>query len=89
MNPHKTYLQGDLGKWYDDMMIWNDNQHQKLIYNFTKFYNIHWSHKELCNIGWGIWTQFWPKGSGKEEIEQANLSSQVYLPREPMLNLTL
>lgn len=31
-------------------------QHQKLRHDFVKFYNICWSHKELLNIGQGIWT---------------------------------
>lgn len=45
-------------------------EHQKLICDFAKFHNIHWSRKESFNIGWGIWTQVWP---GRLEFERTNL----------------
>lgn len=45
-------------------------EHQKLICDFVKFHNIHWSRKESFNIGWGIWTQVWP---GRLEFERTNL----------------
>lgn len=57
--------QNDAYKWK------TQQQHQNLIDDFAKFYNIFWSHKELFCIGWGIWMQFWKGWGGK--FEQTNL----------------